>query len=139
MFQEGLKTSSVVHSSRSLLLAKRRMRLVCGNWKVVLRYHTTSRVKSMRNILLVWQPPAAHTLSGRLGASQVKSMQLEATLYSEQFYAQNILLVCWEQLIFLKLFYLHHQIILKRKSFKYIQVRSLYWSLCYDLNFHPWD
>jgi len=53
---------------------------------------TTSRVKSMRNTLLVWQPPAAHTLSGRLGASQVKSMQLEATLYSEQFYAQNILL-----------------------------------------------
>ena len=83
----------------------------------------------------------AHTFDGTwCKSSQVKSMQLgEGTLYSEQFYAQNILLVCWEQLIFLKLFYHHHQIILKRKPFKYIQVRSLYWSLCYDLNFHPWD
>ena len=41
---------------------------------------------------LVWQP-AAPTLSMKLKSSQVKSMQLgEGTLYSEQFYAQNILL-----------------------------------------------
>ena len=74
MFQEGVKTSSVVHSSRSLLLAKRRMRLVCGNWKVVLRYHLKSQVNAKYFISLA-AAGRAHTF----GETWCQSSQVNAT------------------------------------------------------------
>ena len=69
---------------------------------------------------------------------QVKSMQLEGTLYSEQFYAQNILLCLLGTINIFKIILPSPSNYLKRKPFKYIQVWSLYWTiggLCYDLSF----